>query len=412
MFGKKHKLRILIVSQYFWPENFRINDLAIYFSKKGHNVTVLTGWPNYPSGAIYKDFKKNKKKFNYLQNIEILRVPIISRGNTKLFLVANYISFFLSSIFLSLYKLKNRKFDLVFTSQYSPVFIGLTSIFICKLKKIKHVIWVQDLWPETLLDLKILKKKGIPYLILKKIVNYIFCNSDYIFAQSVEFIKIIRKNYKLKNILYLPNWAEDIFLKSQKKKIKNLKNNKLNLVFTGNIGQAQDFNSIINAAKLLKGEKNIYWRIYGDGRMYNEVKDNVKRYRLNKNFIFYGKKPLNQMPKILNSSDALIITMVKSKFLNKTIPGKFQAYLTAKKPIIGMIDGVTNNIIKMNNIGVTSKSGDFRGFVKNIYKIYKSSLSKRNYYGQNAYQFYLKNYEKKNNLDLLEQKIYQIIKQL
>jgi len=400
MYGKKVKLKILIVTQYFWPENFRINDLALYFAKKGHQVIVLTGLPNYPEGEIFLKFKKNKKKYLKLKNIKIIRVPIIPRKKNIFFLFLNYLTFSISSIFFSIWKLKNKNFDIVFTCQYSPVFVALTSILLCKIKKIKHLIWVQDLWPETLLDLKVLKK-GIIYSILKKIVNFIFKNSDIIFVQSKEFIKIIEKNYKLKNIKYLPNWCEDIFINNKKKFPFKKSKKQFNIVFTGNVGKAQDFNNIIKAANYLKKYSNFYWHIFGGGSDLELSKQNIKTLKLEKNFIFYDRKSLDLMPSVLSAADILVITMMKSSYLKKTIPGKLQAYLTAKKPIVGMIDGITNNIINQNKLGLAAAAGDYKNFAKNIVRMYKLK-EKKNMYKNNTYKYYNKNFNKEKNLSFLE----------
>ena len=311
-------------------------------------------------------------------------------------------SFIVSSIFFSFFRLKNHNFDIIFTCQYSPVFVALTSIFISKLKNIKHLIWVQDLWPETLLDLKVLKK-GTAFSILKKLVNYIFKNSDVILVQSKKFIKIIKKNYKIQNIEYLPNWCEDIFINNKsnfffKKKIKD----QFNIVFTGNIGKAQDFKNIIKTANKLKKYNNFCWHIFGSGSELEQSKQRIKFLRLEKNFIFYGRKPINVIPSILSAADILIITMVKSSFLKTTIPGKFQSYLTANKPIIGMIDGITNDIIKQNKIGLVSGSGDYKNFAKNIVNIYNQKKSSKNTYKTIPYKYYKNNFDKKKNLDGLE----------
>lgn len=400
MFGKKNKLNLLIVSQYFWPENFRINDLALFFAKKGHNVTVLTGYPNYPEGLIYPKFKENKKKFDNYKKIKIYRAPIIPRGKNKITLLLNYLSFVLSSIYFVLFELKKKNFDIVFTAQYSPVFVAFPSILISKLNNIKHLMWVQDLWPETLLDLKTIRK-GYAYSLLKKIVRYIFQNTDLIFVQSKGFIKIIKKNYNIKNIKYLPNWPEDIFARSRRK-TKTKSKKQFNIVFTGNIGKAQDFDNIIKAALILKKYDKIYWNIYGGGSELSAAKQKLKSLDLDRNFTFHGNKPLNAMPRVMEQSDILIITMIKSKFLNKTIPGKFQSYLASSKPIVGMIDGVTNKIIKDSKIGLVSSSGNYQSFAKNILKFYKLKSHMRGKYQRKVFQYYFANFNKNKILNNLQ----------
>ena len=181
-------LNILIVSQYYWPENFRINELSYELKKLGHNVTVLTGYPNYPSGKIFKEFLNNKKKYTSYKGIRIIRVPIIPRGGTKKQLIINYLSFVFSATFIGIFKLINLKCDNVIVFQTSPVFVGIPSSIISFIKNSSQIIWVLDLWPETLSALGIIKRKW-QIKILRIIVNFIYSRCDLILTQSKRFIK-------------------------------------------------------------------------------------------------------------------------------------------------------------------------------------------------------------------------------
>ena len=199
-------MRILIVTQYFWPENFRINELCQEFTHLKHDVTVLTGYPNYPKGEIYKDFLKDKKKFNKYKKAKIIRVAIFPRKKNKLTLSLNYLSFLFNSIVFGYFKLKREKFDIVFTFQLSPVTVGITSAFFSKLNNCPNVLWILDLWPNTLVALNIIKKDWQINL-FKILVNWIYSNCDVILAQSksiLEEIKI-RKNESIYKTVLLFN---------------------------------------------------------------------------------------------------------------------------------------------------------------------------------------------------------------
>ena len=176
-------MKILIISQYFWPENFRVNDIAIEFANKNYSVDVLTTYPNYPGGKIYSDFKKNPKNYFNLKKVNVHRVPCLLRKNSSsINLFLNYTSFTLSSIFFGYFILRKKKYDTIFTFGTSPVTIAIVAIFFSKLKKTKTVLWLLDIWPNILFELNIIKNKYLKYLI-NVIMNYIYKNIDYILIQ-------------------------------------------------------------------------------------------------------------------------------------------------------------------------------------------------------------------------------------
>ena len=216
---KIKKLRLLILTQYFWPENFLINDLALYLTKKNIKVDVVTGYPNYPEGKIYKNFFRKKKKFSRLDKVNIYRVPTIPRKKNKFFLFLNYLSYCLFSSFFVIFILK-KKYDIVFTYQISPITVGLPSILLRTIKKVPHVMWVQDLWPDTVIDLNIFKSKIIQNLI-RLISLKIYQNCDHIITQSRMIEKKLNLYLKKKiPITTVRNWLEgNLNLKKSKLKI-------------------------------------------------------------------------------------------------------------------------------------------------------------------------------------------------
>ena len=273
-------MKILIVTQYFWPEEFRVNDIAKYFSEKGHQVDVVTGVPNYPSAKIFEDYKKNIEKYNKFFGVNIIRLPIILRGDASpLRLFLNYLSFVLSGIFIGTYKIRNKKYDIVFTFATSPITVALPAIFFSFIKNCKHILWVLDIWPDILSELKIIKKKFI-IIILRKIVGFIYKKADIILVQSKGFKEIIHNQLNdNRKIHYYPAWSEDLDAQVKTLHEFNEYKNKFNIVFTGNIGEAQNFENIITAAEIIKDEKNIQWLIVGTGRKVNQYSDLIKKKR-------------------------------------------------------------------------------------------------------------------------------------
>ncbi len=352
-------MRILIVSQYFWPEYFRINDLALELSKT-HAVEVLTGEPNYPNGDIFPNFKANKKNFDYLEKIKIYRVPIFPRrSGSKLLLTINYLSFLLSSIFYGSFLLRKKKYDIIVTFATSPIIVALISIFLSKLKKSKHILWLLDLWPIVLHDLKIINKNSLLFKLLNKLVNYIYKNSDLILCQSLAFKKEIQNNLDkrfYKKIVYFPSWPEETLKKSSNDKFSNnqevvFDKNFTNILFTGNIGQSQNFDLVLRLFKYFDLKKNkIKLYIAGQGREYLNLSSYLYKNDI-KNIVLMGWLPFNLLQSYFINANFLLISLGYKETFDKTIPGKFQTYLKYKKPIVGLLGGETNKIINKYKIG-------------------------------------------------------------
>ena len=368
-------MKILIVTQYFWPEQFRINDVVEDFLRQGHSVDVITGLPNYPDGKIYNDFKKNKNKFSKFLEANIFRVPIITRGKAspvRLFL--NYLSFVFSAIIIGSYKLSNRNYDIIFTFATSPITTALPSIYFSFVKNAKHVLWVLDIWPYILKELNIIKNKYL-FALVEKIVDFIYFKSDLILAQSKSFKKIILERVKnQKEVLYFPSWNENLILNEESK--LNVNNdlsfykNKFNIVFTGNIGEAQNFNNIVEAAEIIKNYNNIQWLIVGTGRKLDEINKIIEKKKI-KNFNILGYKSISEILSYHQIATILFISLKPGKYLSSTIPGKFQTYLASNKFILGFISGETAQLIDESKIGVHVDSSDPKLLAKTIIDLFQ-----------------------------------------
>jgi len=402
-------MRILIVTQYFWPEEFRINDIAKHFSEKGHQVDVVTGEPNYPSIEIYEEYKRNKKKYSNYAGVNIIRVPIVLRGSGSPFkLFLNYLSFVLSAILFGSYKIRKKKYDIVFTFATSPITVAIPAIFFSLLKNCKHVLWVLDIWPDILRELKIINNKFILYL-LKKIVNFIYSKSDVILAQSKGFESIISENVADKSkVYYFPAWSEDLSKYDKEDILLDLKNykNKFNIVFTGNIGEAQNFENIIRTAEIVKNEKDLQWLIIGTGRKLEEYTELVKKKNI-KNFLFLGHKPFSQIKSFHNLATILLVSLSDGKFLSATIPGKLQTYLKNNKFILCFAKGSSALLIKESKTGISVNPASPRALAKTIINLKKNpTIIKKvnnNSYGT---RYLKKNFNKGLLLSELEKYFY------
>ena len=365
-------MRILIITQYYWPENFRINEVSEELVKLGHKVSILTGYPNYPKGDVFAEFKKDYKKFSKYKGASIIRVPILSRKKNNFNLALNYISFLLTSIFIGYFKVKGKEFDIIFTCQLSPVTVGITSAFFSKILNIPQIFWVQDLWPDTLVALNILNKNWQINL-FRNLVNWIYSRCDLILAQSKYILKEIKKYSSVKdNLHYFPTWGEsDLFLNIASPAPEIEPKDIFTIMFAGNIGEAQDFPNIIKAVQniILNDVKNFRLIIIGDGSKKEWAMNEVKKLNIEQYFEFYNSYPLERMPSFFRHADVLLVSLLNKKVFNMTIPGKIQFYLSSGIPIVGMICGAGAEVIQKSKGGFVCDSGNYLNLSKIIREI-------------------------------------------
>ena len=393
-------MKILVVTQYFWPEEFRINDLAINLVEKGHDVTVLTGNPNYPKGKFYAGYGF-VNKVEYYEGIKIFRVPILPRGENKLSLVLNYFSFLLSgSVFSFFHK---EKYDKVFAVNFSPITSVIPAIVYSKRNSVKLYLWVQDLWPESVTATVNINSKFLLFF-LTKLVKYIYNNSHIILVQSKGFVEsIAEKNININKIRYLPNWAENLYsTPGDKKKYYDLiPKGGFVVMFAGNIGEGQDFDSILKAVQLTTKEKLINWVVIGDGRKMKWLKQKVKDLGLENNLFLLGRYPVTEMPDFFTHADVMLLSLKKEKIFSLTIPSKIQSYMSFGKPIIGMLDGVGAEVINESNCGFHAGAGDYKLLYKNVMLAFNKSTSELKVKGINGKKYYKNNFSKNKVMEYL-----------
>lgn len=396
-------MKVLLVTQYFYPENFKSNDIAIELAKRGHEVTVLTGLPNYPEGRIYESYGFFKRIRENYQGVNVIRTWLVPRGKgggVRLFL--NYFSwaFFASirAVFLSFQK----KFDIILVHEPSPITQGFPAIVVKKIQKIPLHFWVLDLWPESLTSAGGINNKYVLSL-FTKMVKYVYNNSDKILISSKGFKEsILAKGNYIEKLIYFPNWAEDSILKGNTDyPIPNLPKG-FKIIFAGNIGVAQDVDSIIHTALILKEKIDIHFVFIGDGRSKGKLEDFVLKNDLNKTVHFLGRFPIDAMKTFFNQADVLLVSLKDEIIFNLTVPAKLQAYLCTKKPILGMLNGEGAEIINESKCGFSVNAGDSEGLSKIILEIYEMSIEERINLGNNGFNFYEDNFTLEKCIDNLE----------
>ena len=407
--------RILIFTNHFYPENFKVNDAAFELAKSNFDVTVLTAIPDYPQGKFYSGYGLFKRRKELINGVKVIRIPLIPRGKDSLFMLGlNYISyaFFLTirSFFLALF----NKYDVILVHHTSPVFLGLPAVLVKKMLRIKMYFWNLDLWPESVSETTGFNIKSIMKL-LEKIVRFIYSNSDMILISSKAFKQsITAKGIDESKIYYFPNWAEDVFSDGNTggKDLTEYGINKesFKVMFAGNIGEAQDMDSVMKAIELTsKAGIKINWIFIGEGRKTDWMKERVKDLNLEKSVFFLGQFPIEQMPLFFNEADAMLVTLKDKKIFSYTAPAKIQAYMASSKPVLAMLNGEGADIIKEAGCGYACNAGDYVSLADSIKKFTTLTESQRLQMGINGYKFYETFFSKqnaiKNLLNVIENKI-------
>lgn len=398
-------MRLLVVTQYFWPENFRINDLVAELANRGHQVTVLTGLPNYPDGKVFPEFQVDSAEFQEYEGARIVRVPMMPRGQGGLRLILNYLSFAISASFLGLWKLRGEKFDVIFAYEPSPITVGLPAVLFRAVKRVPLVFWVLDLWPETLRAIGVIRSKTVLKMV-GELVAFIYKRCDLILAQSRSFMPEIYK-YAGRGccVYYFPSWAESVFdVKNAEPATEvEFQSEGFTVVFAGNIGDAQDFPSILAAAEKLKSFHGIRWLIVGDGRMAGWVRNEITQRNLSECVFMLGRFPVERMPSFFRHADALLVSLKDESVFSMTIPGKLQTYLAAGIPVVAMLNGEGADVVENSSAGVVCAAGDPDGLASAVMKLLKMTDTERATLGQNGLNVAARDFSRDVLISRLEQ---------
>ena len=382
-------MKILIVSQYFWPENFRVNDLTQELVKRGHSVTVLTGIPNYPTGSVFDAYRQNPKAFGHYCGARVLRVPMLVRGHGAARLFLNYLSFVVGACLLGPWRLRGQQADVIFVFEPSPITVGLPAVLLGRIKQAPVVFWALDLWPETLAAIGVVRS---PRLLgwIGQMVKFIYDRCTLVLGQSRGFLGSIAKYCSdTQKIHYFPSWAEEVFngLKLVPAPEVPLREGVFNILFAGNIGEAQDLPAVLAAAEKLKHNASIRWLIVGDGRKLDWVRKEVEQRGLHDSVLLLGRFPVERMPSFYAHADALLVSLKKDPVFSMTIPGKVQSYLMAGIPLVGMLDGEGAKVITESNAGLISQAGDAEGLATAVLAMAAMSADQRHQLGLNGRAF-------------------------
>lgn len=399
-------MNLLVVSQYFWPEEFRINDLAVALRSRGHGVTVFTGKPNYPGGRFFPGYGFFGRATEDYMGVRVIRVPLMQRGDGgTLGLLFNFLSFALFGSLLAPFRCRGS-FDAILVYEPSPVTVGLPALVLKWVKRAPVLFWAQDLWPETLSATGVIRAPWILALV-GRLVRFIYRHCDLVLVQSRAFIPHVQaQGVPSKKIRYYPNTAEELYRPvavNERAPEREMLPPGFCVMFAGNIGAAQDFETIIAAADKLKAERDIQWVIIGEGRLYAWVAQEVERRGLRDTVRLLGRYPVESMPRFFALADALLVTLRNEPIFSLTIPTKIQSYLACGRPIVAALDGEGARVIEESGAGIAVGAGDAAALADAVSKLHRTSVPEREAMGRRGREYFERQFERSVLVSRLEQ---------
>lgn len=361
-------MRILIVSQYFWPESFVINDLSRSLALEGHAVTVATGKPNYPTGRIWEGYSQaGTTREMFAENIEVIRAPLRPRGSAgAIGLSLNYLSFVMSGIRHFSRQLKGRDFDVVLFFGVSPITAAIPAAFIAWRKKAHLAYWIQDLWPESLVATGMVTNR-LALSAVGVMVRALYRRADTLLLQSEAFAAPVAIYADPGKLVYLPNPApmDDVGGEVLPPGLASVFDNCFPVLFAGSLGRAQSVETIVDAARHLRDQPHIRIVVAGTGSEAEHMQAMIAQHGL-RNIVLTGLIDRALMPSLFQRAGALLVTLKDEPALGMVVPSKIQAYLQAGKPIVGALNGEGARVIKASGCGLAVAAGDSEGLAKSI----------------------------------------------
>lgn len=386
-------MKLLVVCQYYYPEPFRLHEVCESLAQRGHEITVLTGLPNYPMGIIPEEYRHGKKRDEMLNGVHVIRVNEIPRSKGKIGLAKNYASYMFNASIKALTMKKD--YDAIFVYQQSPVLMAIPAYVAKWFSKCRKLyIYCLDLWPESLSSLGISEESAF-FKMIKKVSIRIYNGASVLAYTSRQFTTYFENELKLKqkNYRYIPQFADALF-----EDVKDVPHEGFNLVFAGNIGEVQAVDTIIRAAALLKGEDYKFY-IVGDGFALDECMRLAEELNVTDSVIFTGRKPVEDMPKYYGIADAMLVTLADKRAISFTLPGKVQSYMAAGKAIIASANGEIPAVIDDAKCGKCTKAHDAKGLAEIIRNLSSCELKEM---GENSKKYYDENFSKKSHIDMIE----------
>lgn len=349
-------MKILAVTQYYWPESFQVTTICEELAARGHEVTVLTGLPNYPSGTIPKEYRRGRNRRQRRNGVDIVRAPLIARGKNPLRLALNYHSFAWAATRAS--RSLEDDFDVVFVHEISPVTMVEPAAAYKKRCGAPLLVYCCDLWPESLKT--ILGERGKPIVgLYRKVSKRLYDAADLIAVQSTAFPEYLHEVHGIPydKMTYLPQFADDEYLD----KDFSAPHDGINFMIMGNMGRAQDIPVVLRAVELMEHDEGFKVHFVGDGSCFEETKEHVRKKGLDDRVVLHGRRPYEEMERYYSIADACILTLNGDTWVGTTLPSRLQGYMAAGKPVLAAINGGARAVIEESGCGQCVDAGDSKG---------------------------------------------------
>lgn len=395
-------MKILVITQYFFPEQFRINDICRSLSERGHKITVVTGLPNYPEGEIYGGYEDEWKEVSDYYSAKVYRCKLRPRHKGAKNLFLNYISFVVGA--KKVLKRLTPDFDVVYVYGLSPVSISIPVINYAKKHKIPICHYTLDIWPESVRDFggsrHIMNKKHPVYIVSKWISKYVYTNMDIILNKCDAFSDYLHDMFKIPrdkmSVLY--EHAEESYLAVNKDPIDN---GIVDFMFLGNIGKAQNCDQIIEAFSRIESKNKHVLHFVGDGSELSNIKRLAEEKGIGDKVIFHGYHSIKEVNKFYELADACLLTLSNKTAIGLTPPAKLVGYMAACRPIIASIDGSAKKIINEANCGYVCAADDVDGLAKILDDIVAKRLNLQEL-GEKGRNYFIDNFMLSKHIDKLE----------
>lgn len=402
--------RILVVTQHFWPENFRINDIVEGFLQDGLEVDVLCGLPNYPKGEWFDGYGPQGPWEEHYGSAQVFRAKEWPRkGNTSLNIFLNYVSWPLYAA-AALNRLPGG-YDAVFCFNTSPVLMCWPAIRYARKHKIPFTNYVLDLWPENLYSVLPVSNKLLRR-IAQGVSDHLYKQADRLIAMSEPLQqRLCERTGKPKSaVTAIPQYCEDFYAVPQHDAaLEERFAGRFNLVFTGTFTPAQSLDMVLRAVLEARaaGAENLHLLLVGDGMSRESLQTLAQELHAEDAVTFYGSVPAKEVPKFTALADALLISLSDSPDLGLTVPGKLASYMAAGKPILASMNGAGFAAVQQSGGGLVSPACDQHALAENMLRLTTMTETDRAALGAKAKEYYLAHYRRAELLRRLETFILQ-----
>ncbi len=408
-------MNILVVSHYFWPEQFRINDLVRELQQRGHEVLVLTGMPNYPGGKLFEGYHWWQKRHDDMYGVPVYRTPMFVRREGRGWQLAlNYLSFAVFGALLAPWYFRGKRFDAIFVYEPSPFTVGIPAIVMRHLKRAPMLFWVQDLWPESLTAAGAVHSPAVLKAV-GRMVRWIYHHCDRVLVQSQSFIKpAVAAGADRSRTVFFPNWAESFYnpLTPAQAELPDMELPQgFRIMFAGNLGEAQSLETIIDAAFRLKHETVIQWIIIGDGRRQAWMREKIEQLGLGDCMTLPGRYAAETMPHFFAYADALLVTLKDEPVFAQTIPSKVQSYMACGKPVLAALNGEGARVVNEAGCGFTVAAEDGKALAEAVMQLYRLPAAQRQVMGIRGRAYYDRHFERVMLIDRLEQWMREVVEE-